>query len=136
MERTKPIGLSVRILLKDDQGRLLLLKRSRKSKTNPGRWELPGGKVDPGESFSEGLLREVREETGLEISLQHGVGIAEQELLGLRVIHLILGGDTTDPIIHLSEEHQEYRWASREELESLQLADWLQSVLSLVRSQL
>jgi len=39
-------GLAVRVLLTDQDGKILILKRSTDSKTNPGKWELPGGKVD------------------------------------------------------------------------------------------
>ena len=47
----KPLRLSVKIVVRDDAGRCLLLKRSLTSKGNPGKWEFPGGKIDPGESF-------------------------------------------------------------------------------------
>jgi 8-oxo-dGTP diphosphatase len=36
-------GLSVRVFLTNDEGKILILKRSTDSKTNPGKWELPGG---------------------------------------------------------------------------------------------
>ncbi len=48
-----------------DQGRVLLVRRG----TEPmkGRWSLPGGLLELGESLTEGIVREVREETGLEV---------------------------------------------------------------------
>jgi len=64
-------GLSVRVLLKDEDDKILILKRSTDSKTNPGKWELPGGKVDQKESFDQALIREVYEETQLKIALDH-----------------------------------------------------------------
>jgi 8-oxo-dGTP diphosphatase len=66
--KEKPYGLSVKMVLRDDNGRCLLLKRSMNSKWYAGKWEFPGGKVDPGENFGDALLREVFEETGLRIT--------------------------------------------------------------------
>ncbi|MEU8727388.1 MULTISPECIES: NUDIX hydrolase [Streptomyces] len=50
------------VLITDDQGRLLLVER-----VDTGDWGLPGGLMEPGESFEETGMREVREETGLDI---------------------------------------------------------------------
>ncbi len=49
-------GLAVRVLLTDQDGKILILKRSTDSKTNPGKWELPGGKVNQDESFDHALI--------------------------------------------------------------------------------
>lgn len=56
----------------DTDGRLLLVKRA-----NPpaqGQWSLPGGRQEAGESPAEGVIREVREETGLVVEVQREVG--------------------------------------------------------------
>ncbi len=56
----------------DDAGRLLLVKRA-----NPpaqGLWSLPGGRQEPDESADEGVVREVREETGLVVTVDREVG--------------------------------------------------------------
>lgn len=49
------------------QGRVLLVRRA--SEPMKGRWSLPGGLLELGESLAEGVVREVREETGLEVEV-------------------------------------------------------------------
>ncbi|HKN54020.1 MAG TPA: NUDIX domain-containing protein [Amycolatopsis sp.] len=53
-------------IVHDAQGRLLLIKRA--NEPGRGRWSLPGGRVEPGETDAEAVVREVREETGLEVT--------------------------------------------------------------------
>ena len=48
MERN--YGLTMRGIIKNDNGEILILKRHPKSKTDPEMWELPGGKVENGEN--------------------------------------------------------------------------------------
>lgn len=54
-------------------GRLVLVQRKRVP--YKGWWALPGGGVDVGETVEQACIREVREETGLEVQLQHLVGV-------------------------------------------------------------
>jgi len=119
----KPLVLSVEVVVRDTSGRCLLLKRSLRSKGNPGKWDLPGGKVDPGESFDQGLLREVAEETGLTISIQRVVGVAESESPTRKIVYLILEGRQESGQVQLSSEHDEYVWVNRWELPKMELAD-------------
>lgn len=119
----KQLRLSVKIVIRDDNGHCLLLKRSMSSKGNPGKWDLPGGKIDAGENFEEALLREVAEETGLTISIQHVAGTAESELQTIRVVYLILEGRLESGQVRLSSEHDDYVWVDRQELAKLDLCD-------------
>ena len=88
----KPFRLSAKVVVRDERGRCLLLKRAMSSKGNPGKWDLPEGRVDAGESFSQALLGEVVEETGLTISVQRVLGTAESESPTMKVMYLILEG--------------------------------------------
>ena len=54
----------------DDHGRILMQRRSDNS-----RWALPGGVMDIGESIGDTAVREVREETGLEVVPEYIVGV-------------------------------------------------------------
>ncbi len=51
----------------EKRGKFLLVKRSDQEPNFPGKWMFPGGKVEIGEDALQGLLREIKEETGIEI---------------------------------------------------------------------
>ncbi|HRN87745.1 MAG TPA: 8-oxo-dGTP diphosphatase MutT [Hyphomicrobium sp.] len=63
---TKPILLVAAAALVDTDNRVLLSKRPE-GKQLAGLWEFPGGKVDPGETPEEALIRELDEELGIEV---------------------------------------------------------------------
>ena len=120
---SKSFGLSVKVIVQNKNGRCLLLKRSMKSKGNPGKWDLPGGKVDKGENFDEALLREVREETGITISLEHVIGAGESETATHRVAYLFMNGTLIDGTVHLSDEHIDHTWVDMRELLSMDICE-------------
>jgi NTP pyrophosphohydrolases including oxidative damage repair enzymes len=67
-KRYKPfVSLSAVALIVDSQNRVLLTRRSEHLRTFPKAWVLPGGGIDPGESILDGVIREVKEETGLTV---------------------------------------------------------------------
>ena len=59
-------------VVRDDAGRLLLIRRGHEP--SRGLWSLPGGRVEPGETLEAAVVREVREETGLEVRVGAAVG--------------------------------------------------------------
>jgi 8-oxo-dGTP pyrophosphatase MutT (NUDIX family) len=56
---------AVRVVLADAGGRILLFHVMTPDYVPDGWWELPGGGIDPGESYLDAAVREIREETGL-----------------------------------------------------------------------
>jgi ADP-ribose pyrophosphatase YjhB (NUDIX family) len=69
-ERALGVRPSVSAVIFDRRGRLLLQQRS-----DGGQWGLPGGSVEIGESVRDAVIREVREETGLHVSVRRLVGV-------------------------------------------------------------
>ena len=63
----KPILLVVACALVDLEGRILLARRPE-GKKMAGLWEFPGGKMDPGETPEAALIRELKEELGIDVS--------------------------------------------------------------------
>lgn len=117
----KPFTLSAKAVIRDEEGRCLILKRSRTSRGNPGRWDFPGGKVETGERFEESLAREIREETGLEVSIGRVVGHAQSESPDAKIAYIILEARSKAGTVTLSEEHEEYRWIDVASLGSVDL---------------
>ncbi|MEK3701485.1 NUDIX domain-containing protein [Paenibacillus sp. FSL R10-2199] len=60
---TRSIIVTGGAIIKDKYGRILLQQRS-----DYGDWELPGGGMEAGETIEETMIREVKEETGLEVN--------------------------------------------------------------------
>ena len=105
-------GLSVRAIIRDRRGRILLVRRHPASKYFGGTWELPGGKADAGESFDVALPREVREETGLVARLGRVVGASQAEIPGVRIVMLYFETLTRSTRVRLSDEHDDFCWIS------------------------
>ena len=70
VERALGVRTSVSAVIFGRGGRLLLQQRS-----DGGQWGLPGGSVEIGESVHDAVIREVREETGLEVAVRRLVGV-------------------------------------------------------------
>jgi 8-oxo-dGTP diphosphatase len=63
------IGVGVGALIVDEEGRLFLARRGPQAKNERNLWEFPGGSVELGETLAEALVREMREEFGIEIAV-------------------------------------------------------------------
>lgn len=100
-------------------GRVLAARRTRPAEA-AGRWELPGGKVEDGESPDVALVREIREELGCDVVVEQWLAgaspIGARHELTVAVVRLVAG----DPVPH---EHDAVRWLSAAELGDV---DWLE----------
>jgi len=64
------VRVGVGVIVLDSRGWILLEKRS-----DCGMWGLPGGRIEPGESVTEAAVREVKEETGLNVEITRLLGV-------------------------------------------------------------
>ena len=126
----KPYGLVMRGLLKKDE-KILLLKRHPKSKTNPSRWELPGGKVELGEDFDKALIREFSEETNLSIELSDLIGAVQEDFPHKKTIAVVMNVNITSeiPEIKISNEHVDFKWVDIEEIKDLKISGWFKTLM-------
>lgn len=106
-------------LVKNDQGKLLMILRR-------GKWDLPKGKLDPGETLEQCALREVEEETGisqLEILSQAGITFHVYDEYGKHILkesywyHMRAKGDQT-PVAQAEEQITDITWANDDEVQS------------------
>ncbi len=119
----KPWGLAAYGLIYDAVGQLLIIRRSADSKTNPGKWEPPGGKLELGERVDEALCREVKEETGLDIVVTGVAGAVEYNHPAVRVICLVMTTGALHGTVRLSNEHEAFMWADETALARADLTD-------------
>lgn len=102
----------------EDAG-LVLACRRRAGKAAAGRWEFPGGKIEPGETAAEALVREIREELGIGIRvLRH---LTTDDTDGIRLVCLRAALDGPRP--EASTDHDALQWLPRARLGELEWAD-------------
>ena len=99
--------MGVAVIVEDPRGRVLLLLRGPTVPWMPGRWNLPGGTIERGESAFDAARRELREEAGL---LAYSLAPVERsgDLVVLRA------DDWTGRVRLLDGEHSRATWVTRE----------------------
>lgn len=130
MERTERAELTVLCLICDED-RILLQNRVKRD------WQgytLPGGHVEPGESFTQAVIREMKEETGLDIRHPVLCGVKQFPIEGGRYIVLLYKASQFSGTLCSSEEG-EMRWISRSELPKLALVDDFAKLLKVMEDE-
>ena len=111
-----------------DAGRLLLIRRGREP--GLGRWSVPGGRVEWGETIGEAVLRELAEETGLEGICGPLVGWVERITETHHVIIFDFFVDILEPEpAAAADDATDLRWVPMEDVAELDLADGLAEFL-------
>ena len=115
-------------IIKDDQGRLLLVLRAHPPGEN--LWSIPGGRIEPGESDGDAVVREVREETGLVVEVGELAGRVTRPGLGRDIIEI--ADYVCRPIsgaLRAGDDAAAARWVAAAELRRLPLTDGLLDTL-------
>ena len=107
----------------DSRGRLLVIQRGH----DPGRglWSLPGGRVEPGETDAQALVREMREETGLEV---RPIRLAGTVVRGRYEIHDYIC-EVTEGDLRPGDDAADARWVDAAALDALALTAGLAETL-------
>ncbi|MET9019712.1 (deoxy)nucleoside triphosphate pyrophosphohydrolase [Actinopolymorpha sp. NPDC004070] len=103
---------------------LLLAQQRAYPEAAAGRWELPGGRVEPGESEAAAVVRECQEELGVDVAVHDRIG-ADVPLPGGDLVLHIHAATLTDPGAEpVAREHRALRWIPAADLNDL---NWLEA---------
>jgi 8-oxo-dGTP diphosphatase len=115
-------------IVKDADGRLLLVQRGHDPEA--GRWSIPGGRVEPGETDAQAIAREMLEETGLLVTAGPLVGAVERPGGGDTVLDIrdyevtVTGGQ-----LAAGDDAAAVRWLAPADASALPLATGLAETL-------
>lgn len=126
------LAVGVSALVFDRQGRVVLVRRGRPPAQ--GKWHAPGGRVEAGESLTAAVLREVREETGIEgVRLGPIIAVVERRIEGFHYLIVDFLGllDLPDPPSpRAGDDAAEARWICACEWSRYALGDGLLPILT------
>jgi 8-oxo-dGTP diphosphatase len=116
-------------VIKDEHGRLLLIKRGHEP--GAGLWSLPGGRVEPGETDAEALVREMREETGLAVEAGRLLGrvmrpTGDDNVLDIRDYAATVIGGT----LNAGDDAADARWVDPDDFGNLPVTEGLTEILT------
>jgi ADP-ribose pyrophosphatase YjhB (NUDIX family) len=113
----------------DGHGRLLLIKRGHQP--GAGLWSLPGGRIEPGETDAEALVREMLEETGLTVEPGRLLGRVRRPGPGNTVLDIRdYAATVTGGTLRAADDAADARWVGEEELAALDITEGLVEVLT------
>ena len=131
MEKIQKIGVTACIF---HERKVLVLKRSPKEKFLPGYWEMPGGKVEFGEDINEAVVREVKEETNLDVrviepysAFSYVSDDGNRHTVDIQYLVEPVGNIDN---LEITDAHEEARWIQREEINSLAISDSMKEVIN------
>ncbi|WP_433412890.1 NUDIX hydrolase [Microtetraspora malaysiensis] len=119
-------SVSVSGVILDGHGRALLIQRR-----DIGRWEAPGGVLERDEDIISGLLREVREETGLDVTPQAMTGVYKNMTRG--IIALVFRCEAVGGQLSVNDEACAFRWATADEVRDLAAEAYAVRVLDAIQ---
>jgi 8-oxo-dGTP diphosphatase len=108
-------------------GRCLVTRRGP-AMSAPLKWEFPGGKVEPGESHHQALVREIKEELDVEVTLGPCLGRGDSSVGSRRIELYVYAATWTKGDLRLAE-HFDHGWFTGDELDQL---DWPEADLPIL----
>lgn len=120
MNNQNQINVSIKAVVYRDDGKVLALRRTKTAPTRPLQWDLPGGILDYGEDTLAGIMREIKEEAGIDV-------------VTVKLLDVISAFDDKDEFwvtigysaraksdtVQLSYEHDRFQWVTPAEFRQL-----------------
>lgn len=110
------LKVAAKAVIVNEEGKILIVRQAStyQDGTQIGKYGMPGGRLNSGESYEAGLTREVAEETGLEVEQQYPLYVGEWHpiIRGIptQIIAIFTVCKPLSTQVTLSDEHDEYRW--------------------------
>nr|WP_249869030.1 NUDIX domain-containing protein [Oceanobacillus saliphilus] len=103
-----------------NNGKVLIVQRAENDEIGGGTWECVGGKIEFGEDLEAALLREIKEEIGLSVTIEKILYATTFKTDPARQVVLLtyLCRSNSKEVI-LSKEHSNYKWATKDQLRLL-----------------
>ena len=119
------------VVFKDDK--VLMVKRS-----NPpakGMWAVPGGKINPGETMQQALIREIKEETGLDIEVREIVYVFDviqyddNDHISFHYVIIDFSCELQGGKLKAGDDALEVRWVSKKDLNQMNINEKTKTML-------
>lgn len=126
------IQVGVKLLIKNDKGKFLFIQRNTPLPDGTGiKWDIPGGRINPGESLKDALKREVMEEIGIDLTADPTLLSAQDILIPDADLHVVrlTYATSLDKEVVLGDEHQAMRWHTLKEAADIDVDPYLRDVL-------
>lgn len=124
----KPRVLAASVVVRDDRARILLVRRGHEP--NKGKWSLPGGKVEAGESLVQAAVRELGEETGLRGRGGHELGVVVTDAVTRTYEIHVFAMPVATGVVVARDDACDVGWFGKEQLADLVLTDRLVEYLT------
>ena len=107
-------AIAVKAMIENHDGNFLLIKRSDYSQHATNEWDIPGGRIDPGEDPFVALVRECQEEVGMDVVIEKPIGVSHfTRDDGQMIVMIIFYCRSVGHEAVLSEEHSDYQWVDK-----------------------
>lgn len=125
------IGISQKAVILNAEGKFLAIHRSPTAPSKPNQWDLPGGALDFGEDPAVGIAREIKEETGLEVTglapfdVEAHINPADKFW-----ITICYKCEPLSQTVKLSFEHDDFRWITEQDFFQLEASQKIRRFIS------